>query len=322
KEVIEKGTKVFFLNKRKGFDIRVVSEIIALLREYKPDIVHTHRYALSYVLMSLPFSGVSVCIHTVHNVAYKEVGKIWRMLFWFAFNVFGVIPVSISESVASTVKSLYGKNLYTPVIYNGAKTQRFIEVDRLDTTKNNIVILNVARFEEQKNHKLLIEAFALLAQSFPNVELWLVGDGPLKPQIEIMVKDKNLTEKVKFLGIRSDIPGILACSDIFVLASSYEGFGLSVIEAMASKKPVVATNLPAIQEVVVNGETGILVPPSNSKMLAEAILQLVRDKESREEMGRKGQLRATTLFDISKTVQNYEALYMKLFKERNRYGKT
>ncbi|MEM3871982.1 MAG: glycosyltransferase, partial [Nitrososphaeria archaeon] len=161
-----------------------------------------------------------------------------------------------------------------------------------------------------------------LAQSFPNVELWLVGDGPLKPQIEIMVKDKNLTEKVKFLGIRSDIPGILACSDIFVLASSYEGFGLSVIEAMASKKPVVATNLPAIQEVVVNGETGILVPPSNSKMLAEAILQLVRDKESREEMGRKGQLRATTLFDISKTVQNYEALYMKLFKERNRYGKT
>lgn len=128
---------------------------------------------------------------------------------------------------------------------------------------------NVAHFDYEKNHRLLIEAFerALMEQS--NMELWLVGDGSLRQEIESLVQKKGLEGKVKFLGIRSDIPQLLSQADIFVLSSDYEGFGLVVAEAMAAGVPVISTAVARVKEILENGKYGIFVPVGNVEALAK-----------------------------------------------------
>jgi len=324
KEIREKKLTVYYLNKRRGLDLRIIPQLYHIFRTFRPDIVHTHRYVLRYALLPILFCHIPVRVHTVHNIAEKEVDKIGRLVHWIAFSFGGVVPVSISQEVANTVKALYGKNIYTPVIYNGIPTMRFIpKVERENIKeKEDIVLLHIGRFELQKNHSLLIEAFAQVVKEYPTMRLWLVGDGPLRPKIERIVKEKGLEEKVLFLGIRSDVPKLLADSDIFILSSDWEGVPLTILEAMAAGKPVIATAVGGIPELIEDGVTGILVPPRNPEALTKGILCLAKDSDLRQYMGNVGQKRALERFDISKTAREYENLYLKILRKRGGCNKT
>jgi glycosyltransferase involved in cell wall biosynthesis len=253
-------------------------------------------------------------------VAQKEVDWLGKLVHWIAFRLGNVVPVSISEEVANTVRAVYGQDIHTPVIYNGIPTTRFVSNASQDSTKEEkgIVLLHVGRFAPQKNHLLLVEAFALAVKEYPAMKLWLVGDGPLKPAVEKIIVEIGLERKVLFLGIRDDVPRLLAASDLFVLSSDYEGVPLSVLEAMAAGKPVVATTVGGVPELVEDGVTGFLVPPRDPKVLAQGILRLAKDADLRQRMGKAAQERALERFDISRTAREYEALYLKLLKERGR----
>jgi len=318
KEIRKKGFRVYFLNKHRGVDLRMVLHLYRLFRFLRPDIVHTHRYVLRYTLLPTVFCRIPIRVHTVHNLAQKEVDFIGKVVHWIAFHFGKVVPISISYEVANSIKYIYGKGIYTPVIYNGIRTIRFVLNTKPENSKKNLVLLHIGRFSPQKNHLLLIQAFAMVIKENPAIQLWLVGDGPLRPVVEKEVLEKGLKEKVIFFGIREDIPELLAYSDILVLSSDYEGVPLTILEAMTAGKPVVATAVGGVPELIKDGITGILIPARDPEALAKNILRLSRDPELRKHIGNNAQKYALKHFDISRIAKEYEMLYLKLLKKRKK----
>ena len=313
-EIRDKKLEVTYLNKRPGPDLGVLRSIYRLIRRCKPHVVHTHRYALRYALFPILFGRIPVRVHTVHNIAQKEVDPVSKLVHRVAFNHFGVVPVSISKEVAKTVKAQYGGRLDTPVIYNGIPTARFSSRTLANDRKEKLVLLHVGRFAPQKNHFLLVDSFSRVLLQHPYIELWLVGDGPTRPDVERLVLERKLQDHVRFLGSRKDVPELLAQSDVLLLSSDWEGVPLVILEAMAAGKPVVATRVGGVPELVENGKTGLLVPPQNPEAFAGAILRLLKDPELRRRLGGAARRRALEHFDIQKTAQAYAELYLKLLK--------
>lgn len=315
KEIRKKELKVYYLDKHLGLDLSMISKLYRLFCFFRPDIVHTHRYVLRYSLLPTIFCKIPVRVHTVHNIAQKEVDMAGKFVHKIAFCLAGVVPVSISKEVANTVQMLYGKRIKTPIIYNGVPTLKFSSTQKKNSG-NNIILLHIGRFAPQKNHKLLIEAFSIAVKECSNLRLWLIGDGKLKADIESMVKKNKLEQYVSFLGALPNVNGLLKKCDVFILSSDWEGVPLAIIEAMASGKPVIATAVGGLPELVEDGVTGILVPPGDAKLLADAILRLTHHHELRLSMGIAGQKRAIEYFDITNCVRAYETLYHKLLEEK------
>lgn len=318
REIREKGLKVYYLDKHLGLDLRMIPKLYRLFRAFRPDVVHTHRYVLRYTLLPALLCHFPVCVHTVHNVAQKEVDQAGKLVHFVAFRLAGVVPVSISQEVAATVQALYGQRMKTPVIYNGIPTERFSALPDKRGEGEDMVLLHIGRFSPQKNHRLLIEAFSLAVKECPKMRLWLVGDGELRPEVEKIVAEKGLESRASFLGICADVSEHLRQCDIFVLSSDWEGVPLTVLEAMATGRPVISTSVGGVPELVEDGITGILVSPGDAEALARAILWLAKDPELRHHMGLAGQRRARESFDISRCAREYEALYLSLLKERGK----
>jgi len=206
-EIHEKGLRVFYLDKHKGLDLTMIPKLEKVFRLYKPDVVHTHRYVLRYTLLPSILCRVPVCVHTIHNIAQKEVEWVGKLIHEVCFRFAHVVPVSISKEVATSVRQVYGAKVWTPVIYNGVKTALFSSYSGLDQTKNReeTIILHVGRFSPQKNHRLLLEAFSIASAECPKLKLWLVGDGELLPSVEKMAQKLSLGDRIRFLGTRSDV---------------------------------------------------------------------------------------------------------------------
>ncbi|ADA66512.1 glycosyl transferase group 1 [Thermotoga petrophila RKU-10] len=287
-----------------------------LLREIRPDIIHSHLSALRIALIPALLCRIPVKVHTIHTVAEKDAKGITRFFNRIAFKFFGFVPVSISQEVAESVKKLYGRKISTPVIYNGIDVQKFSIDQPKRVDRDKTILINVARLSREKNHALLVRAFSKAVQSCPNLELWLVGDGELRRDIEELVKQLGLEEKVKFFGVRSDVPELLSQADIFVLSSDYEGSGLVVAEAMAAGLPVIATAIGGIPEILEGGRAGILVPPKDVDALAKAIVELARDEKKRAELSDYGRKLVAERFDIRRTVREYEKLYLELLEKK------
>ena len=150
----------------------------------------------------------------------------------------------------------------------------------------------------------------------------IVGEGYLKNELEQLARDLGIENDVEFVGEREDIPQILSIMDIFVLPSALEGFSNVILEAMATGLPVVATNVGGIPELVVNKQTGILVPPDEPEELAKAIVDLLRDKNTSREMGKRGRERIEKYFGLEKMLGEYDALYQDLIREKVEFCRT
>jgi glycosyltransferase involved in cell wall biosynthesis len=191
----------------------------------------------------------------------------------------------------------------------------------LAVSPDAVVLTCVANYREAKGHHVLIDAVARLVAVHPEVRLWLVG-GDTEPadtlseysraSIEDHVERAGLGQHVDFLGIRQDIPAILADSDVFVLSSLWEGMPGSILEAMAARLPVVASRVGGIPEVVVESETGYLVPPNDPVSLADALRVLVEDRARRTAMGQNAFDRVSRSFSIDEKVRELQAVYLSL----------
>lgn len=317
---------VYYLGKKKGFDPRMFFRIDKIIKSFKPHIVHTHRYVLRYALPSLLLHKVPVKVHTVHNIAEKEVDKVGKLVHKIAFS-FGVIPISISRLVSESLTSVYGvKNI--PLILNGIPVEYYQKAninreewrEKEGFQKEDFLFVNIARLAPQKNQALLIEAFAKGPARHDNSKLIIVGDGEERERLEEITKLHRLEEKVYFLGIRTDIPDILNASDVFVLSSDWEGNPLSVMEAMAAGKPVIATSVGGVPELIQNNITGILVPPKNVNAFSKAMLMLIENKDLCQKLGEKAKEVAEKEFDISVMVKKYEKLYESLLQFKLKKG--
>jgi len=172
----------------------------------------------------------------------------------------------------------------------------------------------VAHLADHKGHKYLIKATEILKEKAPRIKVIIVGEGPLRMELDKLVKRTHVEEMVFFLGFREDIPNILASLDLFVLSSYLEGMGSSILDAMASRLPVVATRTGGIPEVVVNGETGLLVPPMSPAALAKAILRVYENRELGDRLGQKG-------YEVVHQKFSAEAMATKVISEYERIAR-
>lgn len=319
KELEEKGFHVYYLSKHLGMDVRMFRQIYRVFRDYQPDIVHTHLSVLRYSLLPAILCQIPARVHTVHSIAQKEVDSIGKLIHLVAFRFANVVPVGISQEISTTIREVYGSAIQPPVIYNGVPTFLFNNASRTTPLEEgNLILLHVGSFSPPKNHDMLLGAFELAVKEYNNLRLWLVGEGPLIDRIKNRVLETGLSNHVFFLGVRDDIPSLLASSDIFVLSSDWEGMPLVVIEAMAAGKPVIATCVGAIPEMVTDGTTGILVPARDKQALARAILHLARNNKERQRLGETAKGRAFEEFDISRAAREYEALYLRILEKQGR----
>ena len=174
----------------------------------------------------------------------------------------------------------------------------------------------VARLAEQKNHQLLLQAWGEVLQHLPIARLLIVGDAPLRPQLTEITETSGRSDSVIFLGWRNDIPDLVHALDLFVLSSKYEGFGLVLLEAMAAHKPIVATRVSAIPEVIEDDKTGFLVSPTDHIELAEAILPLLHANALPNQMGNAGYHSLKTHFTVEQMTNKTHDLYLKLLTEQ------
>jgi glycosyltransferase involved in cell wall biosynthesis len=161
-----------------------------------------------------------------------------------------------------------------------------------------------------KDHATLLRAVALVVRDIPNFRLLIAGDGPCRAELQQLALHLELSSHVEFLGGVHDVPGLLRQARVKVLSSISEGMSLTLLEAMASGLPIVATRVGGTPEVVQDGITGLLVPPRDPRLLASALLRLFRDKELVRQFGHEGRQRAVQHFDVREMVARYEELYL------------
>jgi glycosyltransferase involved in cell wall biosynthesis len=225
-----------------------------------------------------------------------------------------------SESVR--ILSQSEKNLSSArVIYNGLDLSKF-EIQRKNLTEpvpssavtdgSRKIVCAVARLCDQKSLDILIGAFAQVQHEFPETQLWLVGDGPQRGDLEILAGNLQIRDKVIFWGLRSDVPAILNYATIGVLSSKVEGLPNAIIEYMAAGLPVVATRVGGNPELVVQGETGQLVPSGDWVALSEALLYLLRNLEVACRFGKAGCSRVQENFTVEQMVKRTETIYQEL----------
>jgi glycosyltransferase involved in cell wall biosynthesis len=281
------GVDVRHLGKRPGFDPRMYPRLRRVVRQFKPDVIHTHSFVMRY---TLPIARCAM-IHTVHNLADREVDAVGKIIHRIGYRR-GVVPVAVASQVAQSFERMY--RFQPVVIPNGIDTSRFTAGVR--SSDHHVTIVSVARLDPQKNPRLLVDALP------QDCRLLLVGDGSLRD-------DLSGLEGVQLLGVRQDIPEILASADIFALASDWEGHPIAVMEAMAAGLPVVVTAVGGVPEIV--GNAGILVPPRDVRAMAEALRTLAADPQRRAELGRRAHARAAH-FDVRCMIDAYAALFEKM----------
>jgi glycosyltransferase involved in cell wall biosynthesis len=295
------GVPVWHLGKRHGFDPRMYARLKRVMREFNPDIIHTHSYVMRY---TLPVARGKM-VHTVHNMADKEVDGLGRMVHRVAFRR-GVVPVAIASEIAGSFHDVYG---FAPaaVIPNGVNADAMYRPEARMSWRaahgfaaDELLVVSVARLDAQKNPLLLADAFARVARG----QLLLAGQGSLRSHLEGR-------ERVHLLGLRTDVPELLSACDIFALASNWEGHPVAILEAMAAGLPVVATAVGGVPEIVEHGRTGLLVSPGDTGAFAAAINALAGDPGLRREIGQAAREKAMC-FSVSNMVESYAALFSRL----------
>jgi glycosyltransferase involved in cell wall biosynthesis len=320
-ELDKLNIKVFYLNKKLGFDPKIIVEFYNILKIFKPDIIHTHLYVLKYVYIPFLISNASYIVHTIHSDPKYEVNSLGKKIHKIIFKDKRIIPVSISKIIRNSLIDIYGQ-INSPVIYNGVDIEKYKTYDKsvvdrllneLEIKDDEKVILHVGRFVEAKNHFLLIDLFQRILLSNNKVKLVLLGDGPLRKEIFNYSNSKGLNKNVFFLGFREDVNNILQIADLLVFTSNWEGIPLAVLEALSAGIPVVSTNVGGMSEIIEHGKNGYLTDKGDIDSLYNYCINILNDPDLKEQLSSNA-IELSKQFDIRTMTLNYESLYKNLLK--------
>lgn len=311
------GVELHFLGKRPGPDLRMVPRLARVIGAFRPDVLHSHSsHVLRYALPALAFRRCRV-LHTLHNLAEFEADRPGRLLQRGAFRL-GVVAVAIGDAVADSMRRAYGlaphrtiPNGIPLVDYATPAAARGELREALGLPADVPVLLSVGRFKAQKDHATLLSAFASGRLRALGARLLLAGDGELRAALERQARELAIADRVRFLGVRADVPRLLAAADVFALSSRFEGNPLCVMEAMAAGRPVVATAVGCVPELV-SAESGLLVPPQDPGALERALFALASDLPAARAKGAAAARVARERFDDALTARSYERLYAEM----------
>ena len=304
----EAGIRIVYLDKKIGLDLSMVPKLTEIIRQERPDVVHTHLDVIKYAVFAAKLTGVGKCVHTVHSLADREAeGRLQKLINGFYFRKAWSVPVALTPEVQASVADFYGLSTKrVPVIFNGIDLSRCVPKTDYEAEKT-VRILHVGRFDIPKNHAGLLEAFRLLLEKRPKCRLYLVGDGDLRSDMEALAQEKGIADAVEFCGMQSNVYPYLHDADIFTLPSIYEGNPMTIIEAMGSGLPIVASRVGGIPDMISDGVSGILVDPE-PQSICEGLARLVDDSSLRQRLGQMANVQSQA-FSAEHMARDYIACY-------------
>ena len=305
------GIAVFPLRVRNDLDFRPIFSLRRLIRKEKYDIVHFHTkraHALSFWLGRM---RPAIRYVVTRRMDYP-VKRNWYNDYLYNRQVDGVI--AISRKIADLLAEGGVRRERIRLIHSGIDPAPFQRTRAAGADTGLTVIGTAAVLEERKGHRYLLAAATLLKRRGHRLKYRFAGDGSQRQRLQQAVLESGLQEDVEMIGFVSDIPGFLSTIDIFVLPSLYEGLGVAVLEAMAAGKPVVATKVGGIPELVSDPATGLLVPAMDSQALAQAIERLISQKGLLQQMGEKGRERVLRQFTMEQMAGKNEDYYYELLR--------
>lgn len=302
-------------------DWRGAVQLWRLLRKWRPDVVHSHLFQASRCAAPIArLCGVPVSVETTH------VRELWRKG-WLkgSFVVDRAVSRGIDYFIAVSTaqrqylieeKGLPAKKIV--VIHNGAAIGRFDPRRKapeglrasLNMAEGDPIMLVLARLEAQKGHEVLLAALPEVRREFPRARVICAGEGSLREKLQQRTRELGLEDTVRFVGFQSNPADWLALADFSVLPSHFEGLPITCIESLAMEKPMVATAVDGTAEVIIDGKTGLTVPPGDPGRLAEAMCRMLRDSDLRQRLGRAGRSWVEQHFGEEEQVRKTGQLYL------------
>jgi glycosyltransferase involved in cell wall biosynthesis len=300
--------------------------LIRMLRMLRPRVFHAHLISnlwCSSGIICAYLAGIKTIIATQHSFQEpraRRIRKLYALKFYQKLVSMLVDKyIAVSERQATGLRKAVISESKVEVIHNGINVEDFSHKSTGNLFKSVLtdnagkpVVLTVARMDRLKGHRYLLEA----AASIPEAVFVLAGDGPERTNLENLAAELGISDRVIFLGRRDDVPELLSDSDLFVLPSLLEGLSLSVLEAMASSKPVITTDIPGMDEIIVNDRSGIMVPPEDPEALARKIKQVLSDAAVSNRIAAGGRQRVIEQFSAEKMVSETSQLYLGLIENR------
>jgi len=296
-------------------DLGVLRELRAIIKEFKPDVIHAHSTKAGLLTRIAGKLERTPVIFTAHGWVFAPgVPLATRFLVWLIEAL--AAPLSSRIICVSNydrdlaLKALPIGEKRLKVVHNGIASQMSQAQALPGKNDDRPIIMMVARFQQQKDQPTLIRALAKLPHR--KFRLVLLGDGPLLEANKRLVEELGLSQEVTFLGNRTDAVALLSQAHIFALFSHYEGFPISIMEAMRAGLPVVATDVCGVAEEVEHGATGFLVPKGDSDVAAQRIEQLLSNAKLRESMGARARQKFLNEFTSSSMLSGVEQVYAEL----------
>ena len=293
----------------RSFPQMVMNQIKFLLKE-KPDIVHANIGSLLHIMLACKLCGIRRRVYTVHNEAKLLYGNstIKKVMYKLAFTTFGFVPVAICPTVKESLVDSFGLDPdKIPEVRNGVDIKRFSPAK--SRVENDVFqIVSVGTLYWIKNQEMIIKTIVKLKNRGINLKLILLGDGENRNALTTMIRDSQAEEYIEMPGVVKNVENYLQNADLYVSASKTEGLPLSILEAMATGLPVVATNAGGTKDIVSDNVNGFIVRVDDDDAFETAILSLYCEKEKREEFAKESRVIAEK-WSIDACVDGYSKLY-------------
>lgn len=325
--MIAKGIPVIAYGRKTGMDFSVSRRMAKDIKARQIEVLHAHQYTpFFYGSIAARLSGVSPkVVFTEHGRHYPDVVSSKRR--WANRLVFDRLADDVNAVCEFSARSLSERDGFRAgrihVIENGIDIGRY-QAGRnqadlkaslgLDPSRRYVAC--IARFHPVKDHRTLIRAFSDVARVIDDVDLLLVGDGQLRGELEAQVAALQLTGRVRFLGVRDDVPEILQASDVFTLTSVSEAASITLLEAMAAARPVVVTAVGGNPEIVRQDQDGLLAPRGDAPAIATALTNILKDRALAARLGASGAARVRQTYQLEQTIERYHQLYLSLAGQR------
>lgn len=315
------GLELVPLAPRTEMDLGAAWRLARVIRRLEPDIVHAHDpHGVAMAALALSFGAFEPTppLVAARRVDFHIKGNAFSHWKYRQVDCF----LCASEAIRAILIADGVPEERTVTVHEG------IDIERVDAAPPaNVhgefwlpvhapIVGNVAALVPHKGQRHLVDAAQLVLREIPDARFFIVGDGELRVALERQIKGHQLEKHVFLTGFRPDVLSLHKAFDVFVMSSVTEGLGTSLLDAMACGKPIVATRTGGIPEVVVDLETGFLVPPRDRRAMAEAIISLLRDADLRRRMGQKGLQRVRALFAAEHMVSNTLDVYERIIKMR------
>ncbi len=325
----KKNIPHFLLSFSKRFRRKTLDDIAALLRTHQFDILHTHGGIAGFYgrLASRKSGSPRIVVHTLHGIHYLHYRNIvLKRLYIFqekylSRSTDAVIFVSEADQkngtelgLVPTDKQVLIKNGIDYSAYELQAQKKPIDMESEQASPHPLVGC-VARLHRQKGIPYLLEAVESIRRSFPDVKVWIVGGGPQNAKLDRLNKHLGVSSHVRLLGERTDVPQLVSSFDVFVLPSLWEGLPYSLLEAAALGKPVVASDIDGVRELIRHEQSGLLVPPRKPLLLADAVVRLLRDRDYALHLGQNLKAHVCNTYTLDRMVSQVQNLYLSLLSK-------